>query len=121
MADCVTEQFVGVLEHTHKHVMANVSASHPRTALALSSQLIDIAAHLSLDSPTARCQAPLRPCSLPLLGAPVHAHCVLHQVPFEGPGLCPRWRPRVGLTLRLVTDKAAIVSLLRSLRRRSRA
>ena len=42
MADCVTEQFVGVLEHTHKHVMANVSASHPRTALAVSSQLIVI-------------------------------------------------------------------------------
>ena len=40
MADCVTEQFVGVLEHTHKHVMANVSASHPRTALAVSSQVI---------------------------------------------------------------------------------
>ena len=35
MADCVTEQFVGVLEHTHKHVMANVSASHPSTALVV--------------------------------------------------------------------------------------
>ena len=47
MADCVTEQFVGVLEHTHKHVMANVSASHPRTALAVSSQLIGSARNAS--------------------------------------------------------------------------
>eukprot|EP01045_Picozoa_sp_COSAG04_P050581 COSAG04_NODE_20566_length_391_cov_0.530822_1_plen_30_part_10 len=30
MADCVTEQFVGVLEHTHKHVMPTVGASTPR-------------------------------------------------------------------------------------------
>ena len=47
MADCVTEQFVGVLEHTHKHVMANVSASHPTTALAVSSQLIGSARNAS--------------------------------------------------------------------------